>query len=117
MERDLIPLIEWLRTTALPSDYSRYVSSVSGNQLVNSFVLIYSLEEIIERNETFEVKEFCPGYLAIGDDSGGSAIVLCLETGNIGIVDHGSMMPGDIHSLADCFQEWQATGFTTDYKA
>lgn len=117
MERNIEPLTHWLGTTSLPPDYSEYVSTISESQLVNSIVLIYSLDDIIERNKTFEVMEYCPGYLAIGDNSGGSAIVLCLKTGKIGIVDHGSMMPDDIHELADGFQEWQAEGFTTNYKA
>ncbi|AXQ27968.1 hypothetical protein D0B54_04435 [Solimonas sp. K1W22B-7] len=33
-------------------------------------------EEVVERNETFQSKEYCSGYLAIGNDSGGSAIVI-----------------------------------------
>lgn len=114
MQQDQRSLLQWIGVESLPVDYVTFVLRLRQSELVSSKVLIYSFLEIIERNETFEVKEYCPGYLAIGDDSGGTALVLCLKTGKIGMVDHGSMNPEDIHVVAKSFAEWQAAGFKID---
>ena len=116
MKQDHNLVLQWLAVESLPVDYVTFVKPLRQSELVNSKVLIYSLQEIIERNETFEVKEYCPGYLAIGDDSGGTSVVLSLKTGMIGMVDHGSMRPEDMHAVAKSFAEWQTAGFKIDDK-
>lgn len=63
-------------------------------------------DDIYERNETFQVQEYAPGYLAIGDDSAGRSIVLDLKTENVLIVDQSSMDPDDMEKIADTIGEW-----------
>lgn len=60
--------------------------------IIGEQVLLYPLEYVIERNETWETKKYCPGYIAIGDDSGGRVLLISL-------------------SSPDCFLFWGDTGF------
>ena len=47
-----------------------------GGRLVEPGLLLYAADELLERNRAFETSLYCPGYLAIGDDSGGRAVVM-----------------------------------------
>jgi hypothetical protein len=47
----------------------------------NGFLLpnglgFYSTEDLAERNETYEIKEYCEQFVLIGDNSGGSGILI-----------------------------------------
>lgn len=79
-----------------------------GGQLINNVVLLYAAEEVVERNETFETKQYCPGYIAIGDDSGGRAIVIPLQgkSTHVSLVDHGSMSSDDFELLDRDLIRW-----------
>jgi hypothetical protein len=44
--------------------------------LLNDRVLIYSTEEIVERNSTYEIDQNFPGQLLVGDDSGGRLVLI-----------------------------------------
>jgi len=49
----------------------------SNGALGNDF-LLYSTAEIAERNQTYEVHVYLPGYLNVGDDGGGKAALVKL---------------------------------------
>lgn len=57
----------------LPPDYVEFLARIGGI-FFRDRVLIYAADSVVERNETFQIKTYCPGYLAIGDDSGGRAM-------------------------------------------
>ena len=44
--------------------------------LLNDQVLIYSVSDVIERNQTYEIGNSFPRQIAIGDDSGGRLILI-----------------------------------------
>lgn len=90
----------------LPKEYVQFLDIANG--VAGSRVQLYSTEELPEINETYEVKEFSPGFLAIGDDGGGRAIMIKIEDDicPIYVVDHGSMMPEDMELLACSLTEW-----------
>ena len=44
--------------------------------IIEDLVKIYSTDEIAERQQTYETAEYFPGYLLIGDDSGGRLILV-----------------------------------------
>jgi len=44
--------------------------------MLNDRVLIYATDFIAERNQTYEVDSTFPGYVSIGDDSGGRLILM-----------------------------------------
>lgn len=95
--------------TTFPSVYSDLLKESNGFSL-NGGLLVYSTEEVAERNETLEVQEYAPGYLAIGDDSGGQSIMLSLTSCDLFLVDQGSMDPDDMIKLAESLPDWVSSG-------
>ena len=55
---------------------------------------------------------YCPGYLAIGDDSGGRAVVMALDDHRqaLFLVDHGAMTPDCFEPLAPSLEAWLEAG-------
>lgn len=96
--------------TGFPAIVSDLWSQTNGIAYNN--VYLYSTSDIVERNETFEVGEYAPTMVLIGDDGGGSgffikrndepAAVYEIDLGAIGSTD------GTIVSLD--FEEWLAGG-------
>jgi len=81
--------------------------------MVSDQVRLYALDELEERNECYQTSEYCPGFITIGDDSGGRAIICDVECdGPIYVVDHGSMAPTDFEELAPGLTAWKAVNFT-----
>lgn len=83
-----------------------------GGESLGEQVYIYSAQDVVERNETYETKQYCPGYLAIGDDGGGRAIVTNIgaQCGPVFAVDHGSMCADEFVRIGDDIQSWLALG-------
>lgn len=94
---------------ALPAHYLRFIED-GQEDMRGEQVLLYGLESLIERNETYDTRQCCPGYLAIGDDSGGRAVMLALDGGDraVYLVGHGSMQREDFERAADDFASWLA---------
>ncbi len=67
------------RMPDLPLVLQQFWQQADGGEL-NSGVKLYSLDEIDERNETFEVAEYAPQLVLIGDDSGGDGFFLDRQT-------------------------------------
>ncbi|MGK5005881.1 SMI1/KNR4 family protein [Janthinobacterium sp. LB2P70] len=94
---------------ALPAYYLRFLQgwqeSVRGEQ-----VLLYGAGSLVERNATYDTPLSCPGFIAIGDDSGGRAVMLALDDGDraVYLVGHGSMQRDDFERLANDFTSWLA---------
>ncbi|MEG2031424.1 MAG: SMI1/KNR4 family protein [Janthinobacterium sp.] len=94
---------------ALPAYYKGFLQhwqeSMRGEQ-----VLLYGVDSLRERNETYETQQFCPGYMTIGDDSGGRAVMLALDGVDraVYLVGHGSMQRDDFERVADDFAAWLA---------
>lgn len=112
----LIAEIESWVNSSLPAPYRtfllRYDETIFGDS-----VLIYPAEYLIERNETFETKVYCPGYIAIGDDSGGNAFVISLteETTAVYTVGQGYMNPKGFELVANDLVEWISSDCPTPY--
>ncbi|WP_313739995.1 hypothetical protein [Pseudomonas sp.] len=54
-------------------------------------VVIYAIDDVQERNHTFEVAQYFPRQIAVGDDSGGRLILVDrLATSGLWLVDAGS---------------------------
>lgn len=71
-------------------------------------MVFYAPDELLERNETYETQKYCPGWLTIGDDSGGRAIVVSpsLSPPTVFLVDHGDMTPEAFMPIAERLSEW-----------
>ncbi|MEG0384344.1 SMI1/KNR4 family protein [Solibacillus cecembensis] len=75
-------------------------------------VHIYGTQEIIERNLTYEVFEYAPGYIAIGDDSGGRVLLMRQEPNKVEIliVDSGDMNPKNASLISTDIIQWIKSG-------
>lgn len=74
-------------------------------------LLFYSTDEIVERNETWETKEYAPGYLAFADTGGGVVLLLKAEESNgpVYAVDAGVMDPSEMLRVSDNLEHWLAS--------
>lgn len=79
-------------------------------------VRLYAVDELIERNECYETQVYCPGYLTVGDDGGGRAVVIhaALNPATVFVVDHGSMSEGDFVAVGNDPGSWIAGGCGLD---
>lgn len=77
MKPELDALEAWLGRP-LPAAFVAALEQ-HGGRLVEPGLLLYAADELLERNRAFETSLYCPGYLAIGDDSGGRAVVMALD--------------------------------------
>lgn len=94
----------------LPVEYVQMLHISNGFGLPTGLI-VYAAEDVPERNETFEVGVYAPGYLAIGDDSGGRLVVLHLQRPGVWIVDAGSLHPDDMVLLSASLGQWVVSGF------
>ena len=101
-------LERWLGRV-LPAYYLRFLQDWQEG-LRSEQVLLYGAESLLERNETYDTQQSCPGYITIGDDSGGRAVMLALDDGDraVYLVGHGSMQRDDFELAADDFMSWLA---------
>lgn len=99
----------------VPSELETLWSLADGFML-NNGIKVYSLSEIIERNRTFEVDEYAPGYLMIADDSGGLAILVprkIVATVPVFVVGQGAMDPDSARRVSESLSDWIDGGCRT----
>lgn len=93
----------------LPESYVQMLRSANGFSLQTG-VVVYSSDEIFERNETLEVSTYAPGYLAIGDDSGGRSILISFISECVCLVGQGSMDSDDFEMISNSLACWLSKG-------
>ena len=94
---------------SIPLEYWHLLTAADGFGLKNG-IKIYASDEVVERNDTFEVAEYAPEYLAIGDDSGGRAIMIPYSGKGVYIVDQGSMDPDEMQFVSESLSAWVSSG-------
>lgn len=96
-------------------DYANFLGTHS-EALLGDRVLIYGASSLQERNETLETKTYCPGYIAVGDDSGGRAFVIAVDEPlrEVFVVDMGYMDPDGFERLRLPFLDWLKAGCPID---
>lgn len=82
--------------------------NVRDGLLTESGVAVYSVGCIGERNATYEVAQYAPGFLLIGDDSGGRGFLLRLDDPGSAVFssDLGDLDPADFDVVAADFASW-----------
>jgi len=75
-------------TIRLPIAYRNLLKNTNGFS-IGGGVLIYGTEDLIERNETWEVNEYAKGNVAIGDDGGGNVFLMGLNVEESKIIRRG----------------------------
>jgi len=95
----------------LPVEYSDFLKVANGAYFENG-IRIYPLDELVERNETLEVTEYAPGFLAIGDDNSEYVFIVdqTLKPSPIFMVFVGSMDPDDKVRVGDSLESWLQSG-------
>jgi len=99
----------WLGAS-LPDGYRQFLEEHSDDFEASDLVLLYGRSAFVERNETYETKEFCPGFVTIGNDSGDMEFILSLENESVLMVDGGSMRLEDADPVTDDLAPWIADG-------
>lgn len=81
---------------SLPEDYVALLLISDGLQTDGNLSLL-EVESIAERNRDYEVQDYLPGFVMIGDDSGGNALLM--KTGDsavyevgMGVMDEATMV-------------------------
>ncbi|QQP99807.1 SMI1/KNR4 family protein [Lysobacter enzymogenes] len=99
---------------ALAAPLRAFVLAHGGREI--GAVRLYPADEIVERNETYETREYCPGYLTVGDDGGGRAVVVhaALTPPTVFVVGHGSMSEADFVAVGSGLQAWIEGGCAMD---
>lgn len=91
----------------LPEQYADLLAEANGF-LLDSGTKLYSVDEVVERNETFEVSTYAPGFLSIGDNSGGRAFILSLSDAETTVhsVGYGTLEPRYMLVVASDVAAW-----------
>jgi hypothetical protein len=95
---------------ALPAMYLELLKESNG--VSSDRCLIYGTDEILERNETLEVKVYAPDFLAIGDDGGGRVALIdrTSRTQEVFVSGAGDMDPTRFTVVAAGLEDWVRTG-------
>ena len=98
----------------LPEDYAALLAQADG--VAADHFTLYRCEELPERNTTFEIGEYAPGFVIIGGDGGGSALVMRGGPGRspVFLVGHGDMQPARMVLLAGSLVGWIESGCPVD---
>ncbi|MEU0409712.1 hypothetical protein ABZ307_18085 [Streptomyces griseorubiginosus] len=85
--------------------------SVRNGLLTESGVAVYSTTDIGERNATYEVALYAPGFLLVGDDSGGRGFLLRVGDPDSAVFSSGlgDLEPADFDAVSTDFASWIAT--------
>lgn len=95
----------------LPDVYKELLKYTNGFS-IGGGVIIYGTDDILERNETWEVDQYAPGYVAVGDDGGGNVFIMLQgkEEKTVFLVDSGDMNPHHAIELNSDFINWLSGG-------
>ena len=92
----------------LPEEYRALLAEANG--VSANLVQIYAADDVPERNATYEVAEYAPGYLLIGTVND---FPLLLRAGRASAVyqnDWGAMTPDIMDELAPSLADWVERG-------
>ncbi|MEH7349610.1 SMI1/KNR4 family protein [Gottfriedia acidiceleris] len=104
-------IVEQELDCTLPVVYINLLQHANGF-LTDEGVLIYGTQELVERNLTYEVSKYATGYVAIGDDSGGTVFLMLQgkESSQLISIDVGDMNPANGIVLSPDLFEWITEG-------
>lgn len=99
-------LLNQIQRTA-SADYKAFLDRTLTSEMFGDTVLLYGVQDIEERNATYEVQSYLPGWFSIGDDSGGRAFLMRLDsTPVVYRCDYGALGSIDPETVADAFGDW-----------
>lgn len=102
----LVSLLETTLKQASPV-YTQYLMLAECSQSIGGAGLLYGRNDFEERNETYEVQLYLPGWIAIGDDGGGTAILMKLDRSDaVFFCGQGALGSLEPEPLANSFKLW-----------
>lgn len=103
--------IENLLKLELPNVYKDLLRYTNGFSIGGGLV-IYGTEDVVERNETWEVDEYASGFIVIGDDGGGNVFLMLQDTDEkeVLVIDSGDMNPSHANLVTSDFTKWVNSG-------
>ncbi|MEH7227438.1 SMI1/KNR4 family protein [Bacillus safensis] len=95
----------------MPRAYKALLKQTNGCSFGGE-VLLYGTEDMVERNKTWEVRQYASGYVAIGDDGGGQVFLMRLaeEEKKVWIVDAGVMDSRHAELVTENLLTWVSEG-------
>lgn len=101
-------LFKTVTSEASPEFYT-FLASHQESIPIGDVVLLYGQSDFVERNETFEIQQYLPNWVAIGDDGGGVAILMRMDgSSSVYCCGHGAIGSSDPKLVADSFAAWLA---------
>lgn len=66
-------VIKKINEVELPEDYVKFMKKHNGGEgdIGEAWLVLYSLEELQEINDDYEIEQFLPDHIIIGSDGGG----------------------------------------------
>lgn len=103
--------VENLLKLELPNVYKDLLRYTNGFSIGGGLV-IYGTENLVERNETWEVDEYASGFVAIGDDGGGNVFLMFQDADEkeVLVIDSGDMNPSHSNLVTSDFNKWVNSG-------
>lgn len=103
--------VENLLKLELPNVYKDLLRYTNGFSIGGGLV-IYGTEDIVERNETWEVDEYASGFIAIGDDGGGNVFLMLQDADEkvVLVIDSGDINPSHANLVNSDFNKWVNSG-------
>ena len=99
----------------LPDQLRDIWSESNGFELPAGFTM-YGTQDIAERNRTWETSRYAPGYVVVGDDSGGRLVVMVASPRSTEAfsTDSGDLQPTNFTLLGQDLLKWIEEGASTE---
>lgn len=102
----------------LPGAYARFLETeqLRESRLVTDLVNLYGTDDLVTRNNDYQVQQYLPGYLSIADDSGGCGIFLDTTQPTLIVytTGYGALDPECMDVLSDDFLQWAQQGYSLE---
>ena len=102
---DEIAEVETALSLVIPEVYKDFLLATDGAEC--NLASLYGAASLIEMNRAYEVQQYAPGYLSIGNDGGGYHLLMQANASAkaFRLVSDGVGVPAD-NNCKDIFDEW-----------
>lgn len=116
---DAINRLKQFSKIELPFDYCEIVSEMTEIEILvdnDRYFRIWSPDGCIEMNEAYQIQHYIPSSLAIGDDEGGSALIIMIGNKGFGLykVDFGDLGFDDAEFISSSLRSLLIDGVGLD---
>lgn len=120
MDDTILLAIEQALCLRLPAGYPALAAEwrlAEGDAALTELTTLYGLAEVVECNRSYEIQRYLPGYLLIGNDSGGQGVLLHADGSGDSAIYRcglGALAPDELAVLAMSVAHWRALGWPSD---